>query len=150
MCRKPSNFISSKKTSLMTPKPKKKISLSGKLIIGFCTFVFLFAVSRITPVLRDAKVMLDSLPENQEYSNPAITLSGKATHAKTLTLNGTPITTAPDGSFDHTILLSPGYNSITFDVVGPLGKNKKQTHALVLKEHDTGSFAVSSIPSLQN
>lgn len=133
----------------MTPKPTKKIPFSGKLIIGFCTCVVLFAISRITPVLRDAQIVLDSLPENQQYSEPTITLSGKAVHAKTMALNGTTITTQPDGTFSHTLLLSPGYNSITFDAVGPLGKNKKQTHALILKELETGSFAVSTLP-LQN
>ncbi len=135
--------------SSMTPTSKKKIPFSGKLIIGFCTFVFLFAISRITPVLRNAEVSLDSLSENQEYTEPVITLSGKAVHAKEVSLNGTPITTAPDGSFAHTLLLSPGYNSLTFDVIGPLGKNNKQTHAFVLKELATGSFAVSSLP-IQN
>lgn len=133
---------------MLTPKSQRNIG--KKIAIGTTLFlVGLFVMSRVTPVLRDAHVVLQTLPEQTELTSPILDISGKAIHAKTLSLNGTPIVTMPDGTFKQTVLLSPGYNSLTFDTVGSLGKTKKQTHAIVLKELETGAFAVSSFP-IQN
>lgn len=133
---------------MLTPKSQRNIG--KKIAIGTTLFlVGLFVMSRVTPVLRDAHVVLQTLPEQTELTSPILDISGKAIHAKTLSLNGTPIVTMPDGTFKQTVLLSPGYNSLTFDAVGSLGKTKKQTHAIVLKELETGAFAVSSFP-IQN
>jgi hypothetical protein len=128
---------------MLTPKPQKNIF--KKIILGgVIACVGIFAISRIAPLLSDARVVLSNPPEQTGLSSPVITITGKAIHAKSLSLNGTPIITLPDGTFEQTILLSPGYNSLTFDSTGALGTTNKQTHALVLKEIETGSFAVSS------
>ncbi len=131
----------------MYKSPRKIVQ---KIAIGaLVACIGLFVVSRITPLLQDARVVLSALPEQTELNSPVLHISGKAIHAKTVALNGTPIVTLPDGRFEQTLLLSPGYNSLTFDTTGTLGKLKKQTHAIVLKETDTGEFAVSSFP-IQN
>lgn len=122
----------------------KKIWLIGTTIIS--GLVLAFVVSRIAPIVRGSDIEL-TIPHNSEVSEPVITLSGLAKDTKKLSLNGSPILLSPTGSFERTVLLHPGYNTITLDTVDKIGHTKKQTYAFLLKELPTGTFALSSLPN---
>jgi hypothetical protein len=122
----------------------KKIWLIGTTIIS--GLVLAFVVSRIAPIVRGSDIEL-TIPHNSEVSEPIIALSGLAKDTKKLSLNGSPILLSPTGSFERTVLLHPGYNTITLDTVDKIGHTKKQTYAFLLKELPTGTFALSSLPN---
>jgi hypothetical protein len=119
------------------------------VITGFVGILVLgtFVASRIVPLLRGSEITLNQLPEKSELTDSKITLSGTAFDTKQLSVNGTIVPLSPTGTFTQTILLHPGYNTITFDSVDTLHKTKKQTYAFLLKETETGTFALSSIPN---
>ncbi len=113
----------------------------GVLLVG------LFAISRIIPIIRGPELHINSLANTSEVSNPVIALSGSASDTKSLAMNGTPVALSPTGTFSQTVLLHPGYNTITFDSTDKLGRAKKESFAFLLKELDSGTFAVSSFPA---
>ncbi len=131
-----SNFT--KKKHLLT----YGVGIFATLILGA------FMVSRIAPLVRGSAITLDHIPD-QELTNPKIVLSGKTFDTKQLSMNGTPITLSPTGNFEQTIILHPGYNMITLDGTDTLHKTKKHTYTFILKENDTGTFAVSTLPLQQ-
>ena len=130
----------------MSPTKKKNLWITGS-IATLALMVVVFAGSRIIPIIRGSKVQLDSLPQNTEVSDPLISLTGKTVDTRKLTINGTDVPLSPSGSFKQTILLHPGYNTITLDASDTIGHKKKQSYAFLLKELDTGTFALSSLPN---
>jgi hypothetical protein len=114
--------------------------------IGLLTLVLLFIGSRILPIIRGAEVRLD-LPKDSEVSEPIVALNGIASDTKALSVNGSPVSLSPDGKFAWTVLLHPGYNTITVDTTDARNHNKKQTYAFLLKELPTGTFALSTLPN---
>lgn len=120
-------------------------------LIGLGVFVTLilvtFVTSRIVPLVRGSVIILDTLPEQSEVTDAKIILSGTALDTKQLSMNGTVVPLSPAGTFTETILLHPGYNTITFDGIDTLHNIKKHTYTFVLKETETGTFALSSLPN---
>lgn len=132
----------------MNPNSKKQhiLSVRSGIIVGMvCLGVFMS--SRIVPIIRGPQINLESIPEHSEVSEPLIKLSGTITHSKKATINGTDLFMTPDGKFNESILLNTGYNAITFQVSDALGHTKEKQYAFVLKENETGTFAVSTLPS---
>lgn len=131
----------------MTPKKTNKfIPVRYGLWLGMiCLGVFM--TSRIVPIIRGPQITLETIPEHSEVSQPLIKLSGKITHSKKATINGTDLFVTPTGTFNEDILLNNGYNAITFQVSDALGHTKQKQYAFVLKENDTGTFAVSTLPN---
>ncbi len=126
--------------------PKKKINLVKSISAASFVLLAVFVGSRIIPILRGPEIKINTLPQSSELSNAMITLSGTAHDTKKLTLNGTTVALSPSGAFSEKILLLPGYNTITFDTSDRLGHKKTQQYAYVLKENETGTFAVSAFP----
>jgi len=117
--------------------------------MGTATLVVLvgvFVASRIIPIIRGSEITLN-IPHDSEVSQPIIALSGSAHDTKKLSINGSPILLSPTGTFERTVLLHPGYNTITLDTVDKIGHTKKQSYAFLLKELETGTFALSSLPN---
>ena len=126
----------------------KKKNLSWKIGLSISMLILgVFVASRIIPIIRGPQITIDALPESSEVSDPVISLSGSASDTQKLTLNGSDVLLSPDGLFTQKILLHPGYNTITFDSVDGLGHTKKKSFAFLLKELDTGTFALSSLPN---
>ncbi len=125
-----------------------KIVRYGLLLGMVC--LCLFVASRIVPLVRGPQISLKQLPTMTDPSNPLIELSGKITHSKKATINGTSLLITPDGMFHQNILLNKGYNAVTFEVTDALGNTKKEQYAYVLNEQDTGTVATLSNPVQQN
>ncbi len=130
----------------MSEQQKSKKIWKG--FIGlFVVVLGVFVTSRIVPILLGPRITLETIPDQSEVSDPVIAISGRATDTRKLTLNGADIALSPTGTFKHTVLLHPGYNTITFDTVDALGHTRKKGYAFLLKELETGTFAVSQIPA---
>lgn len=122
----------------------KRIWLIGG--ISILTLVVAFIASRIIPVFRGSEITLN-IPHDSEVSQPVVALSGKASDTKKLSLNGSVVPLSPTGDFAWTVLLHPGYNTITLDTTDTLNHTKKQSYAFLLKELPTGTFALSTLPN---
>lgn len=131
----------------MNMHTKKKNLWKTGIISTLALLVVVFAASRIIPLIRGSQVHLDSFPTTTEVTNPLISLSGIAADTRKLTINGAEVPLSPTGSFKQNVLLHPGYNTITLDASDTLGHKKKHSYAFLLKELDTGTFAVSSLPA---
>lgn len=129
----------------MSGHKRKNLWLTAGMSIGMLMLV-VFVASRIVPVIRGPQITINTLPQGSEVSDPVISLSGIASDTKKLTLNGTEILLSPAGEFTQKILLHPGYNTMTFDSSDSLGHTKKKSFAFLLKELDSGTFALSSLP----
>ena len=114
--------------------------------ISALALVLIFVGSRILPLVRGAEVAL-TIPKDSEVSQPMIALSGIASDTKKLAVNGSSVPLSPTGAFNWSVLLHPGYNTITIDTVDALNHTKKKSYAFLLKELPTGTFALSTLPS---
>ena len=129
---------------MSTPQKTKNIWKMGG--IGLLALVLVFVGSRVLPIIRGSEVRLN-LPKDSEVSEPVVALNGTASDTKALTVNGSPVSLSPDGEFSWTVLLHPGYNTITVDTTDARNHQKKQTYAFLLKELPTGTFALSTLPN---
>lgn len=68
-------------------------------------------------------------PDNLRTTAPVITVAGKTTPESTLRLNGQEVSIATDGTFRETLTLSPGVNTILFQV------NRKRSRTRSVTRH---------------
>lgn len=81
-------------------------------------------------------------------SSPFLSVAGTAHHARTLLINGRPITLNRDGAFDDEVVLSPGYNIVEVTVQDQFGKEKTKTYHLVVTPSSTVALAKPSAATL--
>jgi cytoskeletal protein RodZ len=68
-------------------------------------------------------------PDNLRTTEPVITVAGQTTPESTLRLNGQEVSIATDGTFRETLTLSPGVNTILFQV------NRKRSRTRTVTRH---------------
>ena len=88
---------------------------------------------RITPIMRGV-VIKTQLPESEEMAMNAIMLTGKANHARTLSVNGRPILIDPSGNFNDELILAPGMNKIQILAEDVRGKQHSKELIVMGKE----------------
>lgn len=90
-------------------------SLQGNLwkwlLVSFGSIVLIYGVLRIIPIMRGVTITTH-LPEDTNLNMDSFMLTGKANHARTLSINGRPILIDPKGAFSDEIILAPGINKI--------------------------------------
>lgn len=103
------------------------------LTIGFGSIILIYGVMRITPIMRGV-VIETQLPESEEMAMNAIMLTGKANHARTLSVNGRPILIDPSGNFNDELILAPGMNKIQILAEDIRGKQHSKELIVMGKE----------------
>ncbi len=104
--------------------------VSGILIITFIGI-------KLYPIIHGPSIHVATINNGQSLVNPMIQISGKAKFTKDLFVNGAPLATAPDGSFNQNLLLNPGYNLLTLEGKDRFGSISKKDFALVLEESNS-------------
>lgn len=89
---------------------------------------------KIYPIIHGPAIHVATLSDGQSITDPMIRISGKAKFTKDLFVNGVPLATAPDGTFDQHLVLNPGYNVLTLEGADRFGSVSKKDFALVLQE----------------
>lgn len=88
------------------------------MVIGTCALVFLavggYGYYRSRELLRGPEISVAAPSNGESQAVPLITLRGTASNVARLDLDGNPIFTDAAGRFAETLLLSPGYNVLTF------------------------------------
>ena len=104
------------------------LSLFGIIIVGYALFQ---AKNIISGPVIDVYT-----PQNgATYQNPLIEVTGKATRASFINLNGRKIFTDKQGYFKEQLLLSPGYTILVLDARDSFGKTTTKKLELILKEY---------------
>ncbi|MCC6198934.1 hypothetical protein IT401_01865 [Candidatus Nomurabacteria bacterium] len=107
------------------------------LLIG----LFVFSIGVFT--IRNSRDILFGTPLSVQIASDGTTLndgflpfSGNAGHARTLSVNGRPLTIDREGNFSDGLLLSPGYNVVEVASENQFGKQSVRTYHLVFdQEH---------------
>jgi hypothetical protein len=112
-------------------------SLQGNLwkwlTISFGSIILIYGILRIVPIMRGV-VIQTYLPENNELSLDAVTLTGTANHARALSINGRPILIDPSGNFNDELILAPGMNKIQIVAEDVRGNTHQKELILMGKE----------------
>ncbi len=122
-------------------------SVSKKLWYGVPFIALLgFVALKMYPVIHGPSISIDTLKNGTVLNDPLIALNGTAAHAQDLIINGAPVPTSPDGSFNDRVLLSPGYNLITLSATDRYGKTETKNYAIMLSENPGGTFTANVPP----
>lgn len=101
------------------------------LFFGFILVIGIYAIMRITPLLRGVSIDITYDQNAVESGSQYITIYGSAKHAKSLELNGKKIAINKQGSFQEGIVLYPGTNKITMISEDVRGKIKTKEFTIV-------------------
>lgn len=115
-------------------------ALTGLAVILVLGFVF----GNIRDVIFGAPLSIHTVSDGTTLSNGFLPISGNAQHARTVSINGRPITIDRSGDFTDGVLLSPGYNVVEVALRDQFGKEKVRTYHLVLDETGTDAAAVAT------
>ncbi len=91
--------------------------------------------------------VLASPPALRAEAEPAplsfdVTLTGRTAPGTAVTLDGTPVLVAPDGSFSHSVTAPPWPHSVRLEAVDPVGNRSVQLVSVV------GLFDYRTLPWL--
>lgn len=109
-----------------------------------------FVGAKLYPLVHGPAIELANMTDGAHLTEPVIQLTGVAKYTKDLIVNGAPLATAPDGSFDEKLLLNPGYNVITMEGKDRFGNNNVKNYAVILTEEPDHTFTLNTLPVTTN
>ena len=106
-----------------------------KLIIISIILICLFGYTgyEVKKVLYGPKLNINKPLNGDEVSNSLMEISGVAKNIKSITLNDRKIFVDEEGGIKEKILLSYGYNTITFKADDKFGRNTNKTIEVIYK-----------------
>lgn len=104
--------------------------LGAVVILGVCGFV----LGNMRDLLFGAPFAIETVQDGTTLTEGFLPISGKARHARSVTMNGRTIFIDRDGNFTDGVILSPGYNVVEVILRDQFGKEKVTTYHLVLDE----------------
>lgn len=136
----------------MSPsKPEKTFRLVKKVSLAILVLGFALFVGRgIYPYIHGPSLTIHGISNGSTLTDPMIHISGTALYTKQLLVSGRSLALATDGSFDETILLHPGYNTISVIGQDQFGKTSSKTYALVVKDTSATNVAINNSSELNN
>ena len=119
-----------------------RFSVTAALLVLVVLGVFGFVLGNMRDLLFGAPLTITTASNGATLTDGYLPVSGKATHARDVRINGRLVTIDREGNFSDAVLLSPGYNVITVASRDQFGKEAVKTYHLVLDE----SSAVAQVP----
>ncbi|MBI1999533.1 MAG: hypothetical protein HYS74_02720 [Parcubacteria group bacterium] len=95
--------------------------------------VFGYAYNRSYALIAGPQIEISFPPDGATLNESLVTITGRATNITALTLNGREISVAQNGRVSETVLLSYGYNVITFRARDRFGRNAAAVRHVVYK-----------------
>jgi hypothetical protein len=128
----------------MSPsKPEKTFGILKKASLAILVLGFAMFVGRgVYPYIHGPNIIIDTISNGATLTDPMVRISGTALYTKQLLVSGRSLALATDGSFDETILLHPGYNTISVIGQDQFGKTSSKTYALVVKDDSVTNVAM--------
>src|SRR3989338_6229666 len=103
------------------------LAQNHKRILKHClVYVFFFTIIIYTffhtkNLVFGVKLKINGIENGSSYTSPLLSLTGKAKNAINFTLDGRKIFINKDGDWQDQLLLSPGYNIISFEAQDKFG-----------------------------
>ncbi len=130
----------------MSPsKPEKTFRLIKKASLAILVLGFALFIGRgIYPYIHGPSITVSGITNGATLTDPMIHISGTVLYTKQLLVSGRSLALATDGTFDETILLHPGYNTISVIGQDQFGKTSSKTYELVVKDDSVTNVAMNN------
>jgi hypothetical protein len=122
---------------------KRDVRVQKTVICLFGAAFAVFIGTKLYPLIHGPDIQLKTMSDGAHLTEPMIQVSGTARFTKDLTINGVPLPTAPNGSFDEAFLLNPGYNVITMEGKDHFGNATVKNYAVILTEEPDRTFTLN-------
>jgi len=99
----------------------KKLVRYGSIILLFIVIVG-YGLWRSRDLLFGIRLSISGIKDGMTATDPLLSFSGTAYHAKAITVNLRPVSVAENGTWGDTIALLPGYNIVTVSVTDKFGR----------------------------
>lgn len=105
-------------------------SILGALFV----FIVTYSVFQTRSLTKGVDLLVDGITDGEIFDGNILKLSGKATHAKHITINDREILIDKDDNFKEELVLSPGYNIITIEAEDKFDKKTDMTYRVFYKK----------------
>ena len=119
--------------NLMRKKNLVKI-IRNTLVVGFFIFILLYVILNTRLISKGVKLSVLGVTNGTVYEEGALPITGNASRARHVLINGREINIDQAGDFSDTLVLLPGYNIITISAEDKFGKVTKQVFDIIRKE----------------
>ncbi len=127
-------------------KSSKLIAEAAILLIVLAG-IGIYAYFETRALFLGPQIRITSPVDGSSFKKPSIIVAGYAYNVSYLFLDDNPIFVDTDNAFRETLLLLPGYNTVTVKALDRFGKRVEKTLELVYISPASTSTAASSTPS---
>ena len=108
-----------------------------KIVLLMMLFIVLFGYSyyKTKDLILGVRLIVEGIENGETVSRSEVELSGEASRAIFLSINGREIFIDQDGKFKDSLILLPGYNIITVQARDKFGKEKKKVFEVFLDQN---------------
>jgi len=110
--------------------------LQTALGVGLAVLIIIYAGYKFQDFWRGPTITISHPQNGASFEDPVVTLTGTAKRIAHLSLNGKQIYTDPSGTFEETLLLSPGHNIITISAEDKFSRETEKHLQLMLSTDD--------------
>ena len=104
-----------------------KVGLFSALII----FILVYAFIRSKGLIFGVTIKNVNLKNGETVTENVLNIDGNAKNAISLSLNDREISVDQDGNFNETVLLLPGYNTVTIKAKDKFGNSDEKDYQLI-------------------
>jgi len=120
-------------------KPSLKKILFFTILCSICAIV----IYDTKDILFGAPLSINTASDGATLSSSYLPITGTASHAGTLQINGRTVAMDRQGQFSDGALLSPGYNIVEISQTDRFGKEKRKIIHLVAEPSSSVATAMS-------
>lgn len=115
--------------------PFASLASAARAILGIAAVVLLIGYLgwQVAGIIQPPHLAIYTPPEGAVVSNPAVIIQGEAAGASKLSVNGQEIMVTENGTFETTVDLSRGVNTITINASKKYGKTTSVIRHIVVK-----------------
>lgn len=119
---------------IMTRTTNIKTWLRAGLLVSLFAFIIGYTFFRTQAVAKGVALVIEGLSDGWETHDQLITLTGTATHATHLLVNGHETAVDEENRFVKTLALSPGYNIITVEARDRFEQTTRTVYRVLYQE----------------
>lgn len=108
-----------------------KKNIKNGLIIGLFFIIISFSYFKTKDLFMGVNLKVNGISDG-EASSPLIKINGQAKNATLLSINDRPIFIEPNGQYEESLLLLPGYNIITIKAQDKFNNKTEKVYQLTL------------------
>lgn len=117
-------------TRTISIKKYLRIGIFGGLFL----FIIIYTIFQTKAISRGVDLIVNGLTDGVSIDNGLVSISGKATHATHLLINGREIVIDEEDNFKEELVLSPGYNIITIEAEDRFDKKTQEVYRVLYEE----------------